>query len=164
MTESMAIEVAAAPPEQGDALANMLELYQHDLSDIWQQDLDERGRYGYDLSRYWSDARCFPYLVMAEGKLAGFALVDQAVKLPGGDFWMDQFFVLKKYRRRGVGRAVAHELFTRHQGRWQVGQMADNGAALAFWRATIAAYTGGHFDEHSVTEGWWQGTIQAFST
>jgi hypothetical protein len=34
-------------------IRRMLELYQHDLSDIWDQDLDVHGEYGYALDRYW---------------------------------------------------------------------------------------------------------------
>src|SRR6476661_8049806 len=97
------VEVTLAAPERRDVLARMLELYQHDLSHIWDQDLDERGEYGYALDRYWSDAGCFPYLFLVQGQFAGFALVDRATRLPRGDFWLDQFFVMKKYRRRGIG-------------------------------------------------------------
>ena len=39
-------------------IQRMLELYQHDLSDIWDQDLDSQG-VGYALDRYW-DTEDFP--------------------------------------------------------------------------------------------------------
>ena len=35
-------------------IQRMLELYQHDLSGIWDQDLDAHGEYGYALDRYWA--------------------------------------------------------------------------------------------------------------
>lgn len=162
MVNSQGIEVMAAGPETREPLSRMLELYQHDLSDIWDQDLDAKGEYGYDLSRYWLDPGCFPYVFLAAGHFAGFALVDQAVKLPGGEFWMDQFFVMKKYRRRGLGRQAAHDVFARHRGAWQVGQMTANKPAQEFWRATITAFTVGGFVEQRLTEGWWQGSIQTF--
>jgi predicted acetyltransferase len=97
-------------------LARMLELYQYELSDIWDQDVDDAGEYGYALSRYWERAKHFPYVALVDGKYAGFALVDGEVKLPGGEFSMDQFFVLKKYRRRSIGRALARHVLLAHPG------------------------------------------------
>jgi predicted acetyltransferase len=140
----------------------MLEWYQHDLSDIWDQDLDLHGEYGYALDRYWQDPNCHPYVFVVDGHYAGLGLVDKQVKVPGGDFWMDQFFVLKKYRRKGVAAQAAGAVFELHRGAWQVGQMPSNHAAQAFWRKAIAGYTYGKYTEHHITSGWWQGFVQCF--
>jgi predicted acetyltransferase len=145
-------------------LARMLDLYQHDLSDIWDQDLDARGEFGYELDRFWRDPTCAPYLFRVGGQPAGFALVDARARLPGGDLWMDQFFVMKKYRRRGVGRDAALAVLGAHAGRWQVGQMPANLAAQRFWRATIGAFTGGEYTEVTVASGWWHGVVQCFES
>ena len=75
---------------------------------------------------------------------------------------MAQFFVLRKYRRRGVGRAAACELFSALPGRWQVGQMPLNLPAQAFWRRVIGACTGGRFVEQRIDSGAWQGVLQSF--
>jgi predicted acetyltransferase len=144
-------------------LARMLELYQYELSDIWDQDVDDAGEYGYALSRYWERAKHFPYVALVDGKYAGFALVDGEVKLPGGEFWMDQFFVLKKYRRRGIGRGLARHVLLAHPGHWQIGQMPENVAAQKFWRSIVAEITEGNFEEHRIASGWWQGYVQTFS-
>ena len=58
-------------------LANLLELYMYDLSDIFSLKLGADGRFGYDkLALYWSEPdRRFAYLIRADGALAGFALV-----------------------------------------------------------------------------------------
>jgi hypothetical protein len=37
------------------AFSRMLELHQHELSDVWDQDLDVNGEYGYVLDQYWRD-------------------------------------------------------------------------------------------------------------
>jgi hypothetical protein len=37
-----------------------------------------------------------------------------------------QFFVLKRYRRAGVGLALAQHVFRSHPGPWEVGQMPGN--------------------------------------
>lgn len=158
------LEVRVAEPDERLPLYRMLELYQHDLSDIWDQDLDPHGEYGYALDRYWQRSDCWPYLFRVAGKLAGFALVDTRVRIPGDDFWMDQFFVLKKYRRQGVGSAAAIAVIDLHRGRWQIGQMPKNLAAQAFWRHLISAYTRERCTEERITTGWWQGYVQRFSS
>jgi len=156
------LSVRRATPADRLPLQRMLELYQHDLSDIWDQDLDLHGVFGYALDRYWQDPACTPHVFTVAGSYAGFALVDASVKLPGGEHWMDQFFVMKKYRRRGVGRAAAAAVLAAHPGRWQVGQMALNTAAQAFWRRTIEGCTGGRFSEQVLASGWWQGLVLSF--
>lgn len=141
----------------------MLELYQYELSDIWDQDLDDSGEYGYSLDRYFQASQCKAFVALVSGKYAGFALADGAVKVGTTGNWMDQFFILKKYRRAGLGAELACTVFRALPGYWEVGQMRDNLAAQAFWRRVISAHTTGAYTEHSLSSGWWQGVIQSFT-
>jgi predicted acetyltransferase len=118
--------VRRASPDDRLPVFRMLELYQHELSDIWDQDLDTHGEYGYSLDCYWSKPDCHPFVATVNGRYAGFALVDGAVKVGTAGHWMDQFFVLKKYRRSGVGRVLARTVFDTLPGAWEVGQMTLN--------------------------------------
>jgi predicted acetyltransferase len=156
------LEVRLATPDDRLPLYRMLELYQHDLSDVWEQDLDSHGEYGYPLDRFWHDPRCQPFVFLVAGRYAGFALVDDAVKLEGDERWMAQFCVLKKYRRQGIGRIAAQAIFDRLRGRWQVGQMPLNLPAQTFWRRTIGEYTNGHYVEHVLDDERWEGVLQCF--
>jgi predicted acetyltransferase len=117
------LEVRIATSADRLPLFRMLELYQYDLSDIWDQDLDVHGEFGYELDRYWSQANCHPFVALIDGHYAGFALVDGSVKVAKTGHWMDQFFVLKKYRRSGIGKAIAMNTFKALPGYWEVGQM-----------------------------------------
>jgi predicted acetyltransferase len=164
MNNSPSLAVARAANSEHQLLQQMLELYQYDLSDIWDQDLDVRGEFGYSLERFWQDPNCVAYIFWIKEHPAGFALVDQEVKIPGGEFWMDQFFVMKKYRQRGVGGAAASIVFNTHVGHWQVGQMTDNLVAQSFWRNTIRNYTVNQYHETQITSGWWQGIVQSFTS
>lgn len=144
------------------AVAQLLELYQYELSDIWHQDLDARARYGYDLSRHKRAEHWFAHVALEGSQYAGFALVSPAALTRTEGSWMEQFFVLKRYRRRGVGLELAKHVFASHPGPWEVGQMRDNLAAQVFWRHVVATVTGGQFNEREVTEGGWQGVVQQF--
>ena len=70
------IEIARASLEDRLPVFRMLELYQHDLSDIWDQDLDEHGEYGYELDRFMRQSNAWAYVFRLSCNLAGFALVD----------------------------------------------------------------------------------------
>lgn len=153
--------VALASQAELDLLQQLLELYQHDLSDLWDQDVDAQGCFGYDLGRYLRREDAWPYLFRVDGNAAGFALVDTRVRLPGGRYWMDQVFVLKKYRSRGVGAACAAQVLQRHPGAWQVGQMPGNQRARAFWLRVLDRVALGPVTETRLSSGPWQGTIQS---
>jgi predicted acetyltransferase len=158
------IEIRSARVADRPALQRMLELYQYELSDIWDQDLDAHGEYGYALDRFWSGDGCRAFVATVCGHYAGFALTDGAVKVGMSGHWMDQFFVLKKYRRGGLGAALARHVFDALPGAWEVGQMPNNLAAQVFWRRVVADHTKGAYTEHATTSGWWQGVVQSFDT
>lgn len=159
----MIAECRIAKPEEFPALEQMLELYQYELSDIWEQDLGTNGKYGYDLSRHKEGERFHAHIALEGGRFAGFALVAPAAVTRTEGSWMEQFFILKKHRRTGVGTALALHVLRSHPGLWEVGQMPANLSALAFWRKVIGQVTGGQFTEVQVTQGWWLGIVQQFN-
>ena len=161
---TMNVEIRRASTDDRPAISRMLELYQHDLSDIWDQDLDANGEYGYSVDRYWQDSGCHPFVAVVGGRYAGFALVDGAVKVGAEGHWMDQFFVLRKYRRQGIGATLATHVFARLPGMWEVGQMPRNAPARLFWRSVVSAYAQGAFTEHPLTGGGWEGWVQRFAS
>src|SRR5262245_33563874 len=139
------IEVIAAAPEQEPILANLLELYAHDFSEFHHIELRADGRFGYKyLPLYWEEPHRHPYLVMIDGKLAGFVLVKRGSEVSGNeDVWdMAEFFILRGYRRRGFGTQVAHEVWRRFPGRWEVRVMESNHKAKEFWERTITRFIG----------------------
>jgi predicted acetyltransferase len=139
VTSPASIEVIPAMQDQEPILANLIELYAHDFSEFHHLELGEDGRFGYkQLPLYWSKPGRFPFLVKADGKLAGFALV---TKYP--DVWdMAEFFIVRGYRRHGIGKMAAHEVWRRFPGSWQVRVMDSNRTGLNFWQRAITAFVG----------------------
>jgi predicted acetyltransferase len=163
-SEDPVFELRDAGPLDRLPLFRMLELYQHDLSDVWDQDLDLHGEYGYALDEYWSSVDSHAYVVLVDSRYAGFALVVPRPKVPGGEYWLEQYFIIKKYRKRGIGSAVATALFDSLPGIWQVGQMEKNIHAQRFWRRVIGTYTGGNFVETQITTDAGTSVVQQFTT
>jgi predicted acetyltransferase len=77
-------------------------------------------------------------------------------------FAVAEFFVMKKYRKLGVGQHVSTELFNKFSGIWKVSQMETNLPAQSFWRKTIERYTNNNYQE--IREDDWEGPIHTFST
>jgi predicted acetyltransferase len=117
------IEVDEAAPDKAPILQNLVQVYVYDFSEMAGCDVGPDDRYkSYGLAHYWTEPsdRAFP--VRVDGKLAGLALVEQVPSLRDGQPAIDitEFFMLRKYRRQGVGEPAARFLFDRFPGRWHV--------------------------------------------
>ena len=128
-------------------LANLLEFYIHDLSDVFPVELGVEGRFGYgSLPLYWSKPDThFAFLFRLDLRIAGFALVTRGSPATSDSQALDlaEFFVLRSYRRSGTGRIAASLLFDHIPGHWVVRVSEANSAAVSFWESTISRYTYG---------------------
>jgi predicted acetyltransferase len=141
----MQVELAEAK-DAFEIVRNLFDLYVHDLSGYAGIDIGEDGKFAppASLSLYWSDADRHPFLIRADGRVAGFALVR---KIGPATHDVGEFFVLRRYRRFGVGREAACRLFDRFKGGWEVRELTANTPAQEFWRRIIADYSAGDFQD-----------------
>ena len=154
----MDIRIVRVEYEDKALLRNLMELCQHDYSEFEDSDTDDHGLFGYKyLDNYWTDAGRHPFILRVDGKLAGFALVRVIDDVAN----MAEFFIMRKYRRAGVGRILACRVFDMFPGKWRVEQMPRNLPAQAFWRKVISEYTGGRFEDLSGDDKW-NGPFQLF--
>jgi len=150
------IEIVPASLEQKPVLANLLELYEHDFCEFVELEIGPDGRFGYrDLDIYWTEPARHPLLVYVDTRLAGFALIDG---LPRGSpdvmVWdVAEFFILRGYRRTGIGTEVAHQLWKRFPGRWQVRVIVSNRPAYRFWHHAIKSFAGREIGATRVKQG-----------
>lgn len=148
-------------------LENLAQFYYYDFSEVLEMYVDDDGRFGdIDLTPYWVDEWRHPFLIRVGDKLAGFALISQRSKITceTGVLDMTEFFVLRRFRRHGVGRAAAFAAFDRFGGRWEVREREENPHATAFWRRTIDEYTRGDYEETRWVRPQWSEIVQTFST
>ena len=142
-----ALRLERARQEESPLLANLLELYIHDLSEIFPAvQLGADGRFGYPrLASYWSEPGMrFPFLIRRAEKVLGFALAQRGSPLSDDPQVLDvaEFFVLRGERRSGVGARAAALLWDGLPGRWIVRVSEANQSGLPFWSRVVKAYAG----------------------
>lgn len=134
--------------EEKSLLARLMELYEYEFSQFSDADVNEFGYYGYaHIDDYWNEEGRFPYLIRVDGKIAGFALVCPHCdyRKEKGARSVGEFFVMLKYRRKGVGAKVAAQLFEKHRGHWEVCYWKNNLPASRFWKKVVGKYTGNRY-------------------
>lgn len=160
----MEVRLEKATISQKSVLRNLLELYIYDFTEFEPIDVDEHGLYGYKyLDNYWTEENRYPFFIKVNGSYAGFVLIRKIDEDSFGNrvYSVAEFFVMKKYRRLGVGKRAANIIFNTFKGTWKVGQIKNNIPAQYFWRKVISEYTKGNFKE--VREENWNGPMQEFS-
>jgi len=112
---------------------NLFQLYSHDFSEFAPPDderfnVDDDGLFGLPLiEKYWTQPNHSFHLFRANGKLAGFAAInDWSPSGRGVDHNIAEFFVMRHFRRNGAGTQLARELFLAHPGFWELAIMASN--------------------------------------
>lgn len=145
------VTLEQATPADATLLANLLELYCHDLSEVFAIEPGPDGRFGYPkLPLYWSEPeKRFPFLIRAGQQIVGFALATRGSPASDDPEVLDvaEFWVKRRYRRSGCGRRAAALLFERLPGRWIVRVSEGNRGGMSFWRSVISAYTRDQFTQ-----------------
>jgi predicted acetyltransferase len=139
------IDLVPATLAQQPIVANLLQLYIHDFSEFLPLEIGPDGTFGYpDLPLYWQTPGRHPFLIQVDGIWAGFVLVKTSLDLSTNQPISDiaEFFILRAYRRLGIGTQVAHAVWRRFPGPWTVRVTQSNHAALPFWERAISAFTG----------------------
>lgn len=128
-------------------IARMQELYCYDLSQWFDLDMQADGLFHVPVKNYWENDGAV-FVASLNDLPVGFAVVQAG----GADaeFDMKAFFVLRKFRRHGVGHLLAGHVWDQFRGRWQVRVFDGNAPAVPFWRDVVAGYTNGEFHQEAV--------------
>jgi predicted acetyltransferase len=138
-----AVTVSAATADEAPLVAQLLQLYLHELSEWKPQPIGPDGNFCYPwLALYWKSPRRYPYLFRSAGGIAGFALVREKEDDETADWAIQlaEFFILHSARRRGVGFAAARHVINQHPGLFEISYDRRNLAAGNFWRRIHAGY------------------------
>jgi aminoglycoside 6'-N-acetyltransferase I len=107
---------------------------------------------------WWEDpASLFPYLVLVNGRPAGFNLIAARPRLPVGvdaDFIVHEFFVLHPHRGKGVAERAAIAGFQAHRGVWEIVTWPTHARAIAFWRRVVGRHAPQGYAKSEIDHPW----------
>ncbi|MGD6843560.1 GNAT family N-acetyltransferase [Bacillus infantis] len=168
----MNVTLSLCPHEDKTVLSNLIQLYRYDSSEFDGRVLSQHGLYSYKyLDHQWTEDYRRPFIVKVDGEIAGFVLV--ILDVPG-EFTklsneetnvISDFFILRKFRGRGIGRQVAFSIFEQFKGAWEVKQTYENKPAYAFWKKVISEFTkGSSYQEEILESNLWNGPVMVFQS
>ena len=140
---------AIAPGEVG-ALAQLFQLYCYDNTGWSGEDLLADGRYDVcdaSLAEYVHADDHTAVWIEVDGALAGFFLTEPGMAGAVPVQELSDFFILKKYRRRGLALEVLRRVLLGSDASdtgagsvttWLVAMFRDDAAACAFWQQAFA--------------------------
>ena len=145
----MQIQLVPASAAQRPLIRNLYQFYAYDSSDWEGEDVETDGRFYIHeahLARYWQEPGWSAQLILADGFIAGFLLIERC-ELPGIDAAeFADLFILRKYRRRGIGRALFQQLVCASGEPWVISLYRDDPLGMPFAQALL-----GELPSH-----WWR--------
>ena len=136
----LTVELIPTGPEHIELIRNLYQFYAYESSDWEQEDVEVDGRfYIHDehLARYWQEPQWSANLILVDGYIAGFLLVERS-ELAGLDAQeLADLFILKRYRRKGIGSAIATQVLCSGAANWLVRFYDQDEVSQAFWRTVL---------------------------
>ena len=163
----MRIEVKQSESTDRIKLDNLMQFYIYDFSEFLPIDMDEKASFKEEiLDPYFADPDKVPFLVLVDGLPAGFALVSaEIVSLQNqGGRCIREFFIVKRYRRKSVGKTVATTIFSMYPGKWEVRVVRTNLPAKVFWERVISEYSEDRYNCEERNDETWRGSIFSFQS
>lgn len=149
----MNVSLRPATTADRPVIANLIQLYLYDMTEFMPFPVGVDGRFDYGfLDRFWRH----PYFILQDEEIAGFALVVDECPLTGRApcWFMAEFFVLRAYRGRGVGRTALNLALDAHPGPWHIAVPHANRAAQRFWGRALATMSAPPRDIHFDGDDW----------
>ncbi|HZZ42523.1 MAG TPA: GNAT family N-acetyltransferase [Tepidisphaeraceae bacterium] len=130
-------------------LKNLFLFYRYDLSPYLPDSLNPEGLLSddplltthdaslSDLDIWWTKPAClFPHLIRHDSAPVGFAMITKPPHAsPDVDYRIEDFFILNRYRRTGLGSAAASQIFRQYPGICELAWLPLNTPAAHFWQS-----------------------------
>ena len=147
----MKVELQKINLDEKSVIQNMMQFYLYDYSDTDKRDINSWGLFEYEyLDSYFDeDEDRVPFFIKLNDIVVGFVLINNHSVLSDAKDVRSiaEFFVMKKYRRIGIGTATVKSVFDSYPGKWEIKIDENNKVALAFWRKCIKDSTNGNYKE-----------------
>lgn len=142
----MNVLVVRATRTEKNLMEQLIQFYIYDFTEYTGVAIREDGTYRSmpDIDKYWNEPlRHHPYLIKVNSEAAGFILIKERDEQSKCNVFA-HLFVLRKFRRTGVGRVAAEYLLQQYGGEWELHQLDNNAPAQRFWDRIINEISDGN--------------------
>jgi len=139
-----------------EKLRNLYSLYLYDLSEFsYSLSINTDGLYEFEgFDKVIEREELQPYFIQYEGECIGFLLLaERPFTAPGTDYCINDVFILRAFRGRGLASDAIDELLKQRRGYFCVPQLQANEGALQFWQSFYARHGILYREEHRLMDG-----------
>lgn len=139
----MMISIRPAGEKDRLLVKNIFNLYQNELC-VYSDDfdvLDENGYFAPDTVNEilpFGDG-VFPYIIEEDARPVGFVMATDKTYAPEGfDYSLEEIFLIRNRRNRGIADIAMGEIMKDRPGRWTLEVYTKNLPALSFWKRFLS--------------------------
>ena len=137
----MTVSLNLITKDEKHILENLYSLYLHDLSEFSESlEVSSNGSFEFDsIDLIWEREGLSPYFLKKDATIIGFLLLLERPFLKKNyDYSINDIFILKKYRRKGMTSSVLKTLFEQKKGNYYVMELVSNKPAVLFWESVYS--------------------------
>ncbi len=134
--------------QERSIVENLFQYYLYELSGFTGVKINPQGAFNFNassLDEYWTNPDKHAFIILCEDEVAGFSLLRRYPNEPTV-YDIDQFFILKKFNGKGVGRDAFRLSTSLFPGQWMTRVLHENDRALKFWLKVISEATDGNYE------------------
>ncbi|HWI48391.1 MAG TPA: GNAT family N-acetyltransferase [Rummeliibacillus sp.] len=151
MKNEIDIKLIEANSEDKNILENLFQYYLHDLSEYTENlGLESDGRFDItDIELFITQDNLLPIKILLNNEIIGFIFL---IKGKTVDYVINDMFILRKFRSKGLGKVVTKIIFDQYKGSYAVMQLVNNKPAITFWH-TIYHNSQIEYEENEMVSG-----------
>ena len=132
------IDITKADVKDKEKLKKLFQFYLHDLSEYTEAlDVNAKGEFdNNDVDAFFDETNLIPMAIKLKEEIIGFIFLNNS---SGNtvDYIINDIFILRKYRNRGIGKEVVNKLFKVYPGKYGLLELAKNKPAVKFWHSVF---------------------------
>lgn len=137
----MIVSLQEVTTEEREALWRLLQLAMHDYSEFDRFEIEADGTFPYRwFDAYFKEPSRHAWFFMVGDRIGGFVMVREGCGQEDWDYSVAEFFVLRRYRREGVGLDAAQKVIGLFPGVWGISFDDPNTPAVRFWRKVASSF------------------------
>lgn len=152
MNSKIEVQIKAADIKDKEKLKNYFQFYLHDLSEFAETlNVNSLGRFeNDDVDIFFQKENLIPMTINIEDEIIGFIFLNKGRTV---DYVINDIFILRKYRNKGLGKAVINKLFKLYPGKYGLIELIKNRPAIEFWHSVFHGNNIEYLEDEAIYDG-----------